>query len=204
MFVDHVIYGVRDLVEATHWFADSFGLASIGGGVHPQWGTANAIIPVGPQQYVELLTVEDPASEHPLARAVQHFISDGDCPIGLVLRPDDFDATTARLGLEAIEGARTNAHGGVVRWRMAGMPEAMGPKRLPAFIEWPARGANPDLNGVEATPQGWAWIEVGADTRELQEWVGGELELVRAVAGEPGTQRFAICRDDEIMVIGRR
>ena len=70
MQIDHVMYGVRDLEEARSRFQHSYGLTAVSGGVHPDAGTANVILPVGNDQYVELITVVDPQPEHPLARAI--------------------------------------------------------------------------------------------------------------------------------------
>ena len=62
MQIDHVLYGVQDLDAAATWFEGSFGLSAVSGGAHPAWGTANAILPVGDGQYVELIAVVDRAS----------------------------------------------------------------------------------------------------------------------------------------------
>ena len=70
MQIDHVLYGVQDLDAAATWFEGSFGLSAVSGGAHPAWGTANAILPVGDGQYVELIAVVDGASEHPLAHVL--------------------------------------------------------------------------------------------------------------------------------------
>lgn len=47
MLIDHVLFGVRDLPAANRWFRSEYGLETVGGGEHPSWGTANAIIAVG-------------------------------------------------------------------------------------------------------------------------------------------------------------
>ncbi len=99
MQIDHVLYGVRDLEDARHWFERSYGLIAVSGGVHPDAGTANAILPVGNDQYVELIGVVDPQSEHPLARVLAALVSDGDRPVAVCVRPDDLDGTAQRLGL---------------------------------------------------------------------------------------------------------
>lgn len=106
-----MLYGVSDLTAAASWLEDSFGLAPIGGGVHPGWGTANAIVPVGNRQYVELIAVVDRDSKHPLALALSAMIADGDRPVGLCLRSADLDDTARRLDLQVADGARTNPDG---------------------------------------------------------------------------------------------
>lgn len=205
MQIDHVLYGVRDLDEAAEWFRDSFGLHSVGGGAHPGWGTANAVLPTGHGQYVELIGVVDPSSDHPLARVLTALVSAGDRPVAVCLRPDDLDATARRLDLEITEGTRTNPGGVTLRWRMAGLQAAFGPDRLPFFIEWPGRGCNPEVDDIgDRGGSGIAWVELGGDSGRLLDWVGEDAAAISVVDADPGVARFAIRRDDETTVIGAR
>ena len=64
--IDHVLYGVQDLDLAAGRLEADHGLVAAGGGSHGELGTANRLIPLG-DQYLELITVADPASQHPLA-----------------------------------------------------------------------------------------------------------------------------------------
>ena len=57
--IDHVIYAVRDVDVVTDQFAIRYGLAAVPGGMHPTWGTANRIVPLG-DEYLELVHVVDP------------------------------------------------------------------------------------------------------------------------------------------------
>jgi hypothetical protein len=45
--LDHVLIAVADLAEAARKIEARHGLASINGGRHPDWGTANRIVPLG-------------------------------------------------------------------------------------------------------------------------------------------------------------
>ena len=60
MELDHVLIAVADLEAAGGEIEDSHGLASIEGGRHPSWGTANRIVPLG-DSYLELIAVVDAA-----------------------------------------------------------------------------------------------------------------------------------------------
>jgi len=68
--IDHVVYATSDLHRAGERFLDELGLASVPGGTHPGWGTANRIVPLG-TAYVELLAVVDPgvAQADPIGRS---------------------------------------------------------------------------------------------------------------------------------------
>ena len=205
MQVDHVLYGVRDLTDATDWFEDSFGLRAVSGGAHPAWGTANAILPVGNGQYVELIGVVDPTSEHPLARVLTALVADGDRPVGVCVRPDDLDETARRLGVEVSEASRDNPGGVTLRWRMAGLQAAFGPDRLPFFIEWPGGGATPELDGAPATAgDGIDRVEIGGDADVLHQWLGGSLPAITPVQEPPGVVRFALRRGGDSIVVGAR
>jgi catechol 2,3-dioxygenase-like lactoylglutathione lyase family enzyme len=202
--IDHVMYAVRELSDASAWFADAFGLRAVAGGAHPQWGTANAIIPVGNGQYIELITVSDHASTHPLARFLSGLVSDGDRPVAICLRPDDLDATARRLDLDISDGERVKPDGQVLRWRLAGVAHALGSDRLPIFIEWPGGGANPELDGTVSAGAGVAWAEFGGDADTLGRWMGGAQSVISVVPGGPGVRRFAIRHANETVVIGGR
>src|SRR4051794_41286944 len=58
VWIDHVIYAVDDLDTAGAALFDREGLASVPGGRHEGWGTANRIVPLG-ESYLELIAVVD-------------------------------------------------------------------------------------------------------------------------------------------------
>ncbi len=59
MEIDHVLFAVRDLDAAGRDMEMRHGLASIEGGTHPAWGTANRIVPLD-DSYLELIAIVDP------------------------------------------------------------------------------------------------------------------------------------------------
>ena len=205
MQIDHVMYGVRDLEDAQSRFEHSYGLKAVSGGAHPGLGTANAILPVGNDQYVELIGVVDPGSEHPLARALTALVRDGDRPVAVCVRPDDLTGTAQRLGLEVTDGTRSNPDGVVLRWRMAGLQAALGPDRLPFFIEWPGGGGTPELDRVpDAVGDGIEWVEVGGDPVKLRRWLDADLPTIRSVEGPPGMHRFSLLGANGSVVVEAR
>jgi glyoxalase-like protein len=56
--IDHVVLASADLDATGERLWRDHGLASVHGGRHPAWGTANRIVPLG-DQYVEALGVLD-------------------------------------------------------------------------------------------------------------------------------------------------
>ena len=171
--LDHLIYAVADLDTAAVALRDATGLAALAGGVHPAWGTRNAIVPLG-GAYLELVTVEDPAraGENAFGRAVR----DGAGLIGFAVEPDDLDAACARAGVDQQRGARERPDGSLLSWSMAGAEEAI-PRGLPFFLRWddpassPSCSVAPHAPGVE--PVGIAWLSWPTDPAALDAWLGG-------------------------------
>ena len=60
--LDHLVIGVSNLASGVDWITEVFGVRPVYGGRHPQWGTANYLLSLGPETYVELLG-PDPDSE---------------------------------------------------------------------------------------------------------------------------------------------
>lgn len=193
MRIDHVVYAVSDLERAEVRFAREYGLEAAGGGEHPAFGTRNRILPVGFGEYIELMAVADESSKHPLAHALWEAVREGDRPLALCLRPESLDAAAKRLGLDITPGERRNPGGEVVRWRLAGLDAALGPERLPFFIDWQGVAERLDRrHAAAARTDGIAWVECGGDRERLAKWIGGDEVPVRVVDGEPGPRAVAV------------
>jgi hypothetical protein len=202
MQIDHVVYGVTDLQRAARRFEDDFGLRATDGGEHPDFGTRNRIVSVGHGQFIELMAVADATSEHPLAAALSAWLQRGDRLVALCLRPDDLDATAARLSTPVIPAERHNPDGDVLHWRLAGVEAALGPERLPFFIDW--QGAEEWLDAQHqeaASTEGIAWVEYGGDAERLHEWTGDVDLPVRVVDTEPGPRAIGLRRGAATVVI---
>jgi hypothetical protein len=198
--LDHVIYGVADLPSAVERFAKEYGLESIGGGEHPEFGTRNEIVPVGPGQFIELMAVADPSSQHPLVLSLSAWLQAGDRPVAVCLRPDDLDAVAERLSISIMPAERHNPDGEVVRWRLAGVQAALGPERLPFFIDW--QGAGPQSDRAQPpSSDGIAWVEYRGNAKRLREWIGGDELPLRVVEGEAGPRAIALRRGPDTVVI---
>jgi hypothetical protein len=200
--IDHVIYGVTDLDTAVRRFAAEHGLVSTGGGDHRAFGTRNAIVPVGPGQFIELLAVADQNSQHPLALALTAWLREGDRPVAVCLRPDDLDQVAARLAVPTMPAERHNPDGGVLRWRLAGVEAALGPERLPFFIDWQGAERQLDLQHARAArTDGIAWMEYGGHAARLAQWVGENVAQLRIVEGDPGPHAIGLRRGPHSIVL---
>src|ERR1700682_1916265 len=107
MELDHVLIAVVDLAEAGREIEVRHGLASIEGGRHPAWGTANRIVPLG-DSYLELIGVVDPvkAATNPFGQWVASRASSPPRALGWAVRTSQLDEIARRLHLDVREGSR--------------------------------------------------------------------------------------------------
>ena len=196
MPLDHVLIAMADLRAAAAALWSEHGLRAIEGGRHPDWGTANWIVPLG-SAYLELVGIADPdlAATTSFGQRALQAIDAGGGPYAWCVRPGDLDATAARLGLAVAAGSRRRPDGRIVAWRMAGLDTAMQDAARPFFIDWavppslhpgrsPARHRTP---GPEL-----AWIEVAGDVDTVRSWLGEPDLPVRIRPGEPAVLAVGI------------
>ena len=112
MELDHVLIPLVDLSRAVTEFEGRYGLVSVEGGRHEDWGTANRIIPLG-DSYLELVAVVDPAeaSQSAFGRWVAN--AQAGRPLGWAVRTDDLGAAARRARSECWIGGAVHRDGGL-------------------------------------------------------------------------------------------
>lgn len=200
--IDHAVLAVADLDEAGERLARDRGLASVPGGVHPAWGTANRIIPLG-STYLELISVVDAevANRSAFGRDIAAFTAAGDDRWAEICLADtDVEATARRLGIEVGSGSRTTTDGRELRWHGAGLEAGVREPYLPFFISWDVAedlmpGRMQASHRVEVS--GIARIEVCGVAGRLRAWLGGQDLPIDVVAGgEPGINAVTLSLAD--------
>lgn len=199
LWMDHVIYAVDDLDAAAAVMFDREGLASVPGGRHEGWGTANRIVPLG-ETYLELITVVDveEAEQSEFGRAVRRALTEDRPLVGWVVATDDIDGVAKRLELEVEERSREADDGSTLSWRLAGLERALKTGGLPFFVQWdvpPERHPGAADVRHETDARGIAWVEVCADDRDaVNEWLGDDAKdlPVRITDGDPALGAAAI------------
>ncbi len=169
-------------IEARH------GLASIEGGRHPGWGTANRIVPLG-ETYLELVAVvdESEAAQSPFGRWVAGAHPEAAQPLGWAVRTHRLDDVARRNGLTVDAGSRTGRDGRVIRWRVAGIGEAAAEPSLPFFIEWAAGTSLPGHAAAshrDGTVQ-IAELQLDGDADRLSAWLGDHRLPITVRPGAP-------------------
>jgi len=193
--LDHVLIAVADLPTAARELEARHGLASIEGGRHPGWGTANRIVPLG-EAYLELVTVLDEAeaaqsafgswvaAAHPtLAR-----------PLGWAVRTPHLDDVARRLDLTVAAGSRVARNGQLLRWRLAGVEQAAAEPSLPFFIEW-GRGTRFPGRAPAAHRAGaveLAALQLDGDTDRLAAWLGSHRLPITVRTGAPAVASIVL------------
>jgi Glyoxalase-like domain len=196
--LDHVLIAVSDLAEGGRRLEKEHGLASVEGGRHPGWGTANRIVPLG-ATYLELIAVVDEAEavESTFGRWVAS-AAPGQL-LGWAVRTDRLDDVVGRLGLTVDGGARVAPDGAVLRWRTAGKEEAVSEPSLPFFIEWDAATTHPGQAGPEDARL--ERLEIEGDARGLANWLGAHALPIVVREGPPRVARVVISGPDGPVVL---
>jgi hypothetical protein len=205
MPVGQVILGVRDL-DAASARIEARGLTVLAGGVHPGFGTANRVIPLG-NAYLELLGVVDEveAREKVYGRSLLARTADGDRFVRWSIRTEEIEATAARLGFEPESRKRTRPDGSVLAWRAAGIERSLERPWLPFFMQWDDPSEYPGAIPVahKIGDCALAWIELtGSEPQQLAEWTRGVDDLpLRVVDGSPAISAIAIDTPEGELVI---
>jgi hypothetical protein len=205
MELDHVLLATTDLAAAARELEDRHGLASVEGGRHRGWGTANRIVPLG-AAYLELVGVADAAeaARSAFGRWVAAVRPANVRPFGWAVRTGDLDAVAGRLGLTVVPGFREARDGRLLRWRLAGIEQAAADASLPFFIEW---GTGTPLPGTAAAahPVGAVRIErleLAGDAGRLGAWLGAHELPVAVRPGPPAVTRIVLAAAAGTIVIG--
>lgn len=142
MNVDHIVYGVSDLETGMTEIENLLGVRPVYGGRHPDFGTHNALLSLGPKTYLEIIAPDPslPAPDHGVAFGISE-----DQPPGIVtwaLRVDEIQAvaeraTAAGVPIGAVNsGSREKPDGTVLSWQLSN-PDAMPFEgAIPFLISW--------------------------------------------------------------------
>jgi glyoxalase-like protein len=186
--LDHVLIAVADLAAAARELEARHGLASIEGGRHPGWGTANRIVPLG-ESYLELVAVVDEAeaAESVFGSWVAHASHARAKPLGWAVRTNELDEVASRLGLVVAAGSRATRGGQVLRWRLAGLEHAAAEPSLPFFIEWEAGTPFPGQTPLDHRAVGVqvAKLQLDGDADRLAAWLGDHRLPLTVQPGTP-------------------
>ena len=203
--LDHVLIAVADLDAAGTEIESRHGLASVEGGRHPAWGTANRIVPLG-DAYLELVAVVDAAkaAESAFGRWVASGVSSAMRPLGWAVRTSQVDDVARRLDLCVHAGSRSTPSGEQLRWRSAGLDQAAAEPALPFFIEWAPQTKLPGQTAIRhrVGTARIARLVVSADPGRLADWLGSHQLPIAVNKGRGGLTTIYISSDAGEMSLG--
>jgi hypothetical protein len=201
MQVDHVLLGSDGPLPSGSVLPWRGKLDSFAGGRHPGWGTANRIIPLG-DAYLELVSIvdEDEARSSQFGLWALDAAMRPGLPFGWAVRPSDFDATLERLGLDVHDGSRTTPSGEVVRWRMAGLAEAVDRPWLPFLLDWCDPSTFPGR--LAPTTATLRRISILGDVAELADWLGLHDLPLDVTQGDEGVVSVVVDTPAGALVVG--
>jgi hypothetical protein len=176
--LDHVSYacGPEGLGEVSKRFAAELGADVRRGGVHPSFGTTNALVSLTGDMYLEMVAVlRHPAADKaPFGKAVKLRSEAGGGWLGWVVAVDDIAPIERRLGRPAVDGHRQRPDGFDLRWKQIGVDSMLQRPELPFFIQWESEEQE-HPGASSATTLTLRRLEMCGDRRGLERWVGEPL-----------------------------
>ena len=175
MRLDHIVFaaGPKGLTETTQRLSALLGEDFQDGGVHPRFGTRNAVLPLPGRTYLEGVEVLDhPASDKaPFGQAVRARTELGGGWLGWVVAVEDISAVEQRIGREAVHGNRHRPDGVELNWKQLGVKGLQADPQLPFFVEWES---DPEIHpSVGATGKlALHSLEIAGDPDRVSKWLG--------------------------------
>jgi len=179
MRLDHIVFaaGPGGLAGTTKDLSEQLGEPFAGGGVHPRFGTRNAILPLTGGTYLEVVEVLDhPASDKaPFGQAVRARSELGGGWLGWAVSVDDIAPFEERLGREAVNGNRHRPDGVELLWKQLGVKGLQSDPQLPFFVQWEIDASNHPSAGATGSTSLEA-LEIAGDSVRVSEWLGQSVE----------------------------
>lgn len=151
MRLDHVSYATthENIVDVIQRIGSQLGASFIDGGIHPQFGTRNFVLPLQDSRYIEVVCpLDHPASDKsPFGQLVSKKAEEGGGWLTWVVAVDDLSQVESRLSREAVIGHRKKPDGNDLYWKQIGVLDTMSDLSNPFFIQWTSN-AHPSREAV--------------------------------------------------------
>lgn len=175
MQLDHVSYAcsIDAFPSTVSRLGALLGRPFTDGGVHPRYGTRNAVLPLAGGCYVEVVTpLDHPATDSaPFGQAVKRRAALGGGWLGWVVSVQDLAPFEKRLGRPSAEGHRRRPDGVLLEWRQIGLLELIEDPQIPYLIEWGCPNSEHPSAGADGTV-GIDRLEISGERAAILEWLG--------------------------------
>ncbi|GAA1808288.1 hypothetical protein GCM10009771_08070 [Nesterenkonia flava] len=198
MRLDHVSYAVGpDGMEATvERITSALGVERVRGGIHPRFGTRNAIIPLDRRQYLEVVEVLDhpSADKAPFGQAVRNRSQIGGGWMGWCVTVDDLAPFEERLGRRAVPGNRKFPDGQELTWQQIGIKGLIADPQVPYLLRWDQGTEHLHPSRAYAPQASLTKLSIAGSPQRVADWLGSpdadpfedvEVDWV-APSGTPG------------------
>jgi hypothetical protein len=179
--LDHILLGVSDLHHGIAWFEQRSGVRAVLGGVHPGRGTRNALLGLGPRQYLEIIAPDPQQAGSPASRepwAARLIALQEPRLIGWAAHTNDLAAIAkmaAAAGIaieEPRDGSRARTDGALLRWKSFSLKDDRD-GLLPFFIEWNRESIHPS----QEAPVGCKLLHFAAESPSAAQLVSDAQKL---------------------------
>lgn len=150
--IDHIVYAVPDLEQAIQAFEEKTGVTPIFGGYHAQQGTKNAIVNIGNDAYLEIITIDHTNAAITAPRWMGVDLIESPLVSRWSLKSDQLSADSEALAsfdpqMGKIQaGQRKTAQGALLSWMMI-MPLAHPAVEIAPFVtSWGKDSIHPTTN----------------------------------------------------------
>lgn len=140
--LDHLLLGTADLEEGVAWVRDRLGVEAAFGGRHENLGTANYLLSLGEDVYLEILGPDPEAAprDEPLPFGIEELEEPG--LVTWAARGSDLEGLVARASARGVPlgpvrpGSRRRPDGSELRWEITALTAFLHDGLVPFFIDW--------------------------------------------------------------------
>lgn len=187
--IDHLVYATPDLQLGIDAIEKQLGVKATPGGQHPGLGTRNALVALGPTNYLEII---GPDPEQPKPAGPRRFgIDDLKTPriVRWVVKTSELPAVAEKAAKAGVtlgplaSGSRKRPDGVVLSWRYTDPATVVANGLIPFFIDW---GTSPHPALTAAT--GATLVQLRAEhpdapgVQKMLEQLGLELRVSQSSA----------------------
>ena len=173
MQLDHVSYATShdSVIDVIQRIGSQLGASFIDGGIHPQFGTRNFILPLKNSRYIEVVCpLNHPAADKtPFGQLVSKKVEAGGGWLTWVIAVEDLSPIEATLERKAVEGHRKKPDGHELFWRQIGVLDTLDQSSNPFFIEWKSK-SHPSTEWASSVAL--SDIEIYGDPESLRQRYG--------------------------------
>ncbi|NND72583.1 MAG: VOC family protein [Rhodothermales bacterium] len=140
--IDHIVLLARDLQEGSDYIQSRLGIIPAEGGKHPDWGTHNALVSIGPSTYLEIIAPDPEADTPKNGRLFEEHLRDQPYIVTWAMRTGDIENVHTRAVSAGIPIGRTESgvrkvdHGPALKWTLTDPHALPFDGIVPFLIDW--------------------------------------------------------------------